>query len=652
MWGFFLWYVKLKVVKTTKLFLLSLIILSIWVYYPGLSGSFIFDDYHNISANEHLKINDLSFDSLRQAALSGDSGLLKRPVSMLSFALNHVFSGMEPWSMKLTNLFIHLFNGLLVLIIVRQLFHRLYDNKHSEPSLLPYFITGIWLVHPINVTAVSYIVQRMTSLSATFVLMSLCCYLKLRESHCHGWKAYLLSTLLLSFWALGLLSKETAILLSVYIFVIEFCVYRFKLDEETSKVTFHFLWFVLALPWIGAFFYIIYEPSFILKGYAIRDFTITERVLTEFRIVSEYIRLIIIPDVQQMGLFHDDIVLSKSILSPITTLLSIVFLLGLLILAFIVRKRYALFSLGLLWFLGGHLLESTVISLELMYLHRNYLPSIGILIMIAAVGEHLTLHYRKWFLIAGVLILLFFSISTRSLAHQWSGDLRMLLIEVMNNPDSIRANFRAGQALKFYARISLPGEQREQYKNKAIEYFSKIENKESRNIAGELAILETYIQLEEAPSKDLVEKLINKLPISYVDRSVINLFKSINQCFLIKEKCTLTSQQYESMLEAFFNNKYIGNDIKRIILIIKAHYFMEYKDNVDIAITIVLEAILLVERLDDFMLLAQLYEKGEYYNEMQRTIEYIQKYDLIGQFKKPIKKLLEQKHNKQLNFEE
>ena len=210
-------------------FLLSLIILSIWVYYPGLSGSFIFDDYHNISANEHLKINDLSFDSLRQAALSGDSGLLKRPVSMLSFALNHVFSGMEPWSMKLTNLFIHLFNGLLVLIIIRQLFHRLYDNKHSEPSLLPYFITGIWLVHPINVTAASYIVQRMTSLSATFVLMSLCCYLKLRESHCHGWKAYLLSTLLLSFWALGLLSKETAILLSVYIFVIEFCVYRFKI---------------------------------------------------------------------------------------------------------------------------------------------------------------------------------------------------------------------------------------------------------------------------------------------------------------------------------------------------------------------------------------------------------------------------------------
>jgi hypothetical protein len=67
-----------------------------WAYFPGLSGSFTFDDYHNIYKNEHLKINHFSNEELLQAALSSDSGPLKRPIAMLSFAINHVLTGMDP----------------------------------------------------------------------------------------------------------------------------------------------------------------------------------------------------------------------------------------------------------------------------------------------------------------------------------------------------------------------------------------------------------------------------------------------------------------------------------------------------------------------------------------------------------------------------
>ncbi len=609
-----------------------------WVYLPGLSGSFTFDDYHNIYKNEHLKINHFSNEGLWQAALSSDSGPLKRPIAMLSFAINHVFTGMDPWWMKLTNLLIHLVNGLLVLLIMKQLINRFYGSNRPDTRLIPLFIMGIWLIHPIHVTAVSYIVQRMTSLSATFVLISIVSYLKLREGNDFSRKAYAVSLFMMLFWLLGLLTKETALLLSIYIFVLELCVYGFKTETNAEKINLRILWALLALPWVCALVYISYEPSFILKGYAIRDFTITERVLTEFRIVSEYIRLIIIPDIQQMGLFHDDIVLSKSIFYPISTILSITFIVCLLVMAIIVRKRYGLLSLGVLWFLGGHLLESTVYPLELQYLHRNYLPSIGIIMVIAFVIERLSRYSYRMFIVTCLLILFSFSISTRSLAYQWSGDLRMLLVEVMNNPNSVRANFRAGQVYKFYALNSSPSIEREVYKRKALEHYRSIQENDFKNILGVLGILETYLQLNEVPPQNLIEELKQQLPISGVDRGVINVFESINECFSI-QACPLSPKDYESLIEAFFNNQYIGNDIKRRILVMKAKYLLRRHGNVDAAITTVLEAIILSSEPEDYMLLAQYYKKGGYHQEMNHTIKYLEEHDALGRFRKSINDL-------------
>ncbi len=611
-----------------------------WAYFPGLSGSFTFDDYHNIYKNEHLKINHFSNEELLQAALSSDSGPLKRPIAMLSFAINHVLTGMDPWWMKLTNLLIHLVNGLLVLLIMKQLINRFYGSNRPDTEFIPFFIMGIWLIHPIHVTAVSYIVQRMTSLSATFVLIAIVCYLKLREGSGYSRKAYATCLFMMLFWLLGLLTKETALLLSIYIFVIEWCVYKFKTDTKKEKILLRIVWGLFATPWVCAFIYAIYDPSFVLNGYGGRLFTLTERVLTEFRIVSEYIRLIILPDIRVMGLFHDDIIVSTSILSPITTLSSMIFIAGLLVLAIKLRKTHTLFSLGLLWFLGGHILESTVYPLELMFLHRNYLPSIGLLLMVTVVGVRLTQNHRKLFAVAAVLIMLSFSIGTRSLSHQWSSDWKMLLVEVMNNPNSVRANFKAGQVYKFYAITSSSGEQRDEYKSKAIEYFENIRKLETLNVTGDLGIVEMYVQLQETPREFLIEDLIQRLPNANVNRAVINIFESYKRCF-IKEVCSLKSSDFERMLDALFDNKYIGNDVKRIILVLKANYLVESQNNIDVAITTVLEAIILSSELEDYMLLAQYYKKGGYHQEMDYVIKYLEEHDDFGRFRKSINDLKE-----------
>src|SRR5262245_41606476 len=92
--------------------LLLLLALGAAVYSPGLRGGFIFDDWPNIVQNTRLQADQLDLESVRAAAFSADSGMLKRPVSMLTFWANYYTSGLDPFYFKLTNLLIHLFNGV------------------------------------------------------------------------------------------------------------------------------------------------------------------------------------------------------------------------------------------------------------------------------------------------------------------------------------------------------------------------------------------------------------------------------------------------------------------------------------------------------------------------------------------------------------
>lgn len=365
---------------------LALLILATgaWIYHPTLGGSFIFDDIVNISANQYLQIEQPTFDSLMQASFSSYSGPLRRPVAMFSFAMNYLFTGLDPWWMKLTNLLIHIINACLVWLVLRLLLPRVTSFSNNDVNAIPLMVAGAWLLHPINVTAVAYIVQRMTSLSATFVLLAMLAYIHLRSMDWHRIKTPVLSFLVLASWALGLLSKETGIMLSIYILLIEWYGFGFRAACTAEKYNLRFMLGVFTAPWIGAVVYAIYKPSSIFGGYEDQYFSPVERLLTEGRVVIDYLKLIVIPDSRQMSVYQDNVVLSQSLFSPVSTflcLLLIVFLLGL---ALRLRKGFPIISMGILWFFAGHLLESTVYPLEIKFLHRNYLPSIGVLLVIAA----------------------------------------------------------------------------------------------------------------------------------------------------------------------------------------------------------------------------------------------------------------------------
>jgi len=613
------------------------VILSIWSYHPGLGGSFIFDDYSNIFDNDLLKAGHFSIEDLWQASLSSNSGPLRRPVAMFSFAINHVLTGMDPYWMKFTNLGIHIFNGFLLFLVLQQLFSSLYKNNDKYASMVPPLITIIWLVHPINVTVVSYIVQRMTSLSATFVLLALYCYLKLRDGKLLNWRGYLLSISILFLWLIGLLTKETAISLSIYVFVIEWCVYGFKTDSKGEKRHLGILWTLLAAPWVCAFIYVIYDPSIILAGYAYQEFTLVERILTESRIVIDYLRLIIIPDIRHMGLFHDDVILSKSLFDPISTMLSMLLIIGLFVLAIRIRKEAPLFCLGVFWFFGGHVLESSVYPLELVFLHRNYLPSIGIILVLLEVGCVLFQNYRTIAITTVCAVVLGFSICTRFLAYQWSGDPKMLLIEVINNPNSVRANIVAGQVYSDFAIATPAGRQRDEYKRVARKYFRKIRKFDQGDVFGELSILAMFLQMKEIPPQSLVEELIQVFPTAKVKMRTISIFLSIELC-LIRKECFLQAGEFQRLIEALLSNPELLAQQKGQLLGNYAVYIFYNENNLDKAISIILKAINSdPSNLALYTLLISYYgEKGNT-EDMKRTIDTLEGKDKLGQFRKFIK---------------
>ena len=615
---------------------------SVWIYLPGLSGIFALDDYTNIANNSYLKIEHFTLEDFWQASLSSNSGPLKRPVAMASFAINHVLTGMDTWWMKLTNLGIHLLNGVILLLVLTQLFRRLYQNNDKYAVVVPYIITITWLVHPINVTAVSYIVQRMTSLSATFVLLSLYCYLKLRERKLLDWRGYALSLSILFFWLLGLLSKETAILLSIYIFSIEWCLYGFKTDSEGEKKHLRILWSLLAAPWVCAFIYVLYEPSFVLNGYVSRDYTIVERVLTEFRIVIDYLRLIIVPDIGYMGLYHDDIILSRTLFSPVSTLLSALLIIGLLILAIRVKQRFPLFCLGVFWFFGGHVLESTVYPLELMFLHRNYIPSIGIILVLSEAGYLLYQHYRTVAIATICTMVLGYSICTHFLAYRWSDDYMMSILEVMNHPESVRANFGAGQLYNNFAMASEPGIERLKHREKAEKYFRRTRELDPRDVTGELSILGIYLQFGDTPPKIMLDNLVQMISTAKLTLGASNVFNSITRC-LIKEGCSLEEREFHRLLQAFLSNPSISDRQKGELSGNYAAYVLEFENDLDKAISIVLQAI------NDDPSMLELYELLIYYygirgnvDDIKQAIDTLDSKDKLGRYRKYSRQVTEE----------
>lgn len=418
-------------------------------YYPGLTDFMLADDYPNIILNPDIRLNGLGYDDLVSAANANDSGPLKRPLASLSFGLNYYFSGQQiiPSHFKMTNLVIHLFNGILVYLIVLRMAAILRGkNSNLFPSQwLALCVALVWVLQPVQLTSVLYSVQRMNSMSALFVLAGLLIFLNGRCRLAGGlpYAQTLMYGGILAGTLLGSLNKENALLLPFLALAVELTLFNRKdLSIQAQKECKRFYLITVAVPVIAGTIFLILYPGIILNGYAARNFTLYERLMTEARVIFYYLRLIMYPDLSQLALYHDDISISRTLLSPWTTLSSILATVALLGAALTYRKRVRVFSFMVLWFFIGHVMESTIFSLEIAYEHRNYLPSFGVIFgaMYYLITALRYLTAKKFFRLAPPLvIILSLLMTTHTRAAIWSEEKMVGHFDVRNHPESAKS---------------------------------------------------------------------------------------------------------------------------------------------------------------------------------------------------------------------
>lgn len=359
----------------------ALALLVVLVYFPGLTGPFLFDDPVNI-------INPfrawLAGETGWQEVVFGNrSGPLGRPLSMASFAFNGATTGLEVVPFKATNLLIHLLCGAALYTLLAQLLQR--DARlQASARLVAGIITAIWLLHPMQVSSVLYVVQRMAQLSTLFTLLALVFYVIGRQALEKGQMRRGYARLFL--WlpaatAAGMLSKENGALVPLFCLVLELGYFQPKVGQGRPKGV--QLFFALSLFLPLALIALFYLPSKLIPGYEGRLFTLSERLLTQPRALMDYIGALLIPSGPSLGVYTDDFVVSRGWLQPSTTLFSIVGLIALVGLALFTRTRVPAVFTGLGFFLAGHAMESTIFPLEMYFEHRNYLPSAGLFLAVA-----------------------------------------------------------------------------------------------------------------------------------------------------------------------------------------------------------------------------------------------------------------------------
>ena len=416
-------------------------------YLPGLGGGYVFDDYPNIVSNPALHVGPDSAQGWVGAAMASPAHNLPRPLSMLSFAANHWFTGLDSVPLKATNIAIHLLNVLLVFGLVRCLLRFRLAGGDAEAQAERYALVAaaLWGLHPINLMAVLFIVQRMESLGHVFVFAGLWLYASARADQARAiagrWPRLLFGVVGCS--ALGVLAKESAALLPLYAFLLEVFLFRFRSGSE-GRVDRPLCWLymlVLALPMLvgGAWQTLAaLDPG----AYAGRDFTLAERLLTEPRVLMHYLAWTVLPNVAELALYHDDIALSRGLLQPPATAVALLALPALAAAAWLARRRWPLAALGASWFLAAHVLTATVIPLELVFEHRNYFASLGVCLVALELLLGLARRAPRWVVPAIALAAaLALCGQTFLRAREWRDPVTFAYSEAAKHPRSPRATY-------------------------------------------------------------------------------------------------------------------------------------------------------------------------------------------------------------------
>jgi tetratricopeptide (TPR) repeat protein len=436
---------------------LAIVLLTGWAYAPALDAPFVLDDGRNIIDSPAIHWTEFSLENVGNVL---ESSLLRtRPLANLSFALDHLRVGLDPRGFHVTNILIHLAVGLALWWLCRVYAQVSVGAEPRIPSLraLPVLAlvpVALFLLHPLNTQAVTYVVQRMTLLAALFTIVAFASYLvaRYRRTSAPG-RWYALAGIA---WLLGLASKENAVLLVPVIVLYELCFFR---DDWRSRsrtllaklrkpawmlVTVVTVFLAVAVlmslaPKVSSYFGLLAEFS----G---REFNGVERLMTQSRVQLFHLSQMVWPTPGRLNLDHDFVV-SRGVLDPVTTLPAILVWVALLGSIFFLAKRYPRYGFPLAAYLVFHSLEAGPVHLEMVFEHRMYLPMSMMALLLTAVLIDLGYRYRQ--LAIAALVVSGFALAGWTNARNvvWSEPLGIHRDMALKSPDKARTQYAYALAL-------------------------------------------------------------------------------------------------------------------------------------------------------------------------------------------------------------
>ncbi|OGC49023.1 hypothetical protein A2W32_02865 [candidate division WWE3 bacterium RBG_16_37_10] len=390
-----------------KLIPYSLIIfIAIAIYSNTLSAEFVFDDYKTVLNNQLIK-NTANLQDLWK-------NNPRRFVSYLSFAVNYQMGKQEVFWYHTTNIAIHLLTGVSFFIFLKLLIKTpLLEEKFKTYKKLPFLAALIFLVHPIQTQAVTYITQRMASLAGLFYIAALIFYLKANlvkqnvssrgGKFASGAKFWILISFSLMFSLLAFLTKENTYTLPITMLLIQYLFFAPSIKNFIKKtlpavpalllaffiaIASYTQWIQLGnLNWKTLFSVQTLRGSFgILNGFS------WTYLLTQFKVIIYYIKLLFLPISQNLDY---DFPVSKSIFEP-ATFASLIAILAIIFMGILLHKKYRIISFGILFFFLALSIESSIFPLnDVIYEHRLYLPSAGAIIAVVCIFCELQHAIRK-----------------------------------------------------------------------------------------------------------------------------------------------------------------------------------------------------------------------------------------------------------------
>ncbi|MBT4485778.1 MAG: tetratricopeptide repeat protein [Candidatus Latescibacteria bacterium] len=417
--------------------LLLIGVLGLIIYSNTFNSSFHFDDLSSIT--ENIDIRDVHDVKTIWNYMD------RRFVAYYSFAINYHFNRLDVFGYHIVNVTIHLLASFMVWWLTLLTLSTPVMRRESISSYKNLIALGCGLVfvsHPLQTQAVTYIVQRLASLATLFYLASLCLYLSARMTKQRR-VAPLFFAGSVAAALLGIFTKEIVFTLPFSILLYE--IYFFRTGEQRILAVFKnkkfwlysipFFMFLLILPALLSF-----DPSSVLVSVTSQrhlDPPLTNAIytMTQFRVFVTYIRLLFLPIYQNIDY---DFPASLSFFE-VSTLAGFLFLITLLIIAVRLFSNYRLVSFGIVWFFLTSSVEAFKPLGNVIFEHRLYLPMFGFSVVLTG-----ALYYILWKknvrIVAAILLALVLcnSILTYRRNKVWKDDFTLWSDTSKKSPEKAR----------------------------------------------------------------------------------------------------------------------------------------------------------------------------------------------------------------------